>query len=356
MFLEVGEPKFRLDWPELLALIVVIECGAAVLLALHYGVGGQIPWTVYYVIWLVPVSLIAAAIFCFSLIRMFLAGVERPTQRIIAKLRAANRRRALETFIPIAVVPAFMVSCTIFKVIIQDVTKYTADPYLSKLDGLMGVQPWQISHALLGPIATVVIDRAYFAWFIVTQLILMAVIFLPWLARHRGQFLLTFVGSWIALGIILALLIPSVGPCYYGHLYHDDPYKGLMARLVTINQHYHLTALGVQDRLWADHVANVVGIGSGISAMPSMHVSLAVVTALLLHRLGYGWFGWIWAGTIWIGSFHLGWHYASDGIVSAVLTVLIWKGVAIFLSKGNAASEYENCPRDSATRETPIGT
>jgi hypothetical protein len=27
---------------------------------------------------------------------------------------------------------------------------------------------------------------------------------------------------------------------------------------------------------------------------------------------------------IWIGSFHLGWHYALDGLVSVALTFAIW--------------------------------
>jgi len=27
---------------------------------------------------------------------------------------------------------------------------------------------------------------------------------------------------------------------------------------------------------------------------------------------------------IWIGSFHLGWHYALDGLVSVALTFGIW--------------------------------
>ena len=48
------------------------------------------------------------------------------------------------------------------------------------------------------------------------------------------------------------------------------------------------------------------GIGAGISAMPSLHVAMAV----------------FWT---WIGSFHLGWHYALDGLVSLIGVILIWR-------------------------------
>jgi hypothetical protein len=66
--------------------------------------------------------------------------------------------------------------------------------------------------------------------------------------------------------------------------------------------------------------------GSGISAMPSIHVSAAVLFALLGwrvdRRLGIGFT--IFAIVIMIGSVHLAWHYAIDGYLSAALTLVIW--------------------------------
>ncbi len=67
--------------------------------------------------------------------------------------------------------------------------------------------------------------------------------------------------------------------------------------------------------------------GFGISAMPSVHVSMATLFAIggyVVHR----WMGHILLGyaiIIWIGSVYLGWHYALDGIVGAGLTFGIWK-------------------------------
>ncbi len=67
-------------------------------------------------------------------------------------------------------------------------------------------------------------------------------------------------------------------------------------------------------------------LGSGISAMPSMHVSMSVLMALgvssLNKKLGFAFWGF--TLIIYIGSFLLGWHYAVDGLVSAPITVFIW--------------------------------
>jgi PAP2 superfamily len=65
-----------------------------------------------------------------------------------------------------------------------------------------------------------------------------------------------------------------------------------------------------------------------------MHVSIATITALLLRRIGLTWLGLFWLSAIWIGSFHLGWHYASDGIVSIIVTAAIWKAVSSILTHG----------------------
>ena len=180
---------------------------------------------------------------------------------------------------------------------------------------------------MIGPLGTFVFDKVYLSWFIVNQATLVSVLLLPGLARHRGQVFITFVICCIVLGELLALLFPSVGPCFYGKLHDPDIYAGLMERLDIINDRYHLAALDIQNLLWASHARGTIGIGAGVSAMPSMHVSIATITALLFRRLGFGWVGALWVAVIWIGSVHLGWHYAIDGLVSVILTLVIWRVV-----------------------------
>jgi hypothetical protein len=70
-------------------------------------------------------------------------------------------------------------------------------------------------------------------------------------------------------------------------------------------------------------------VGGGISAMPSVHNGLAVLFSIAAFKIDRtaGWVFAAYALLIWIGSIHLGWHYALDGLVSAALTILIWRAM-----------------------------
>jgi hypothetical protein len=333
----VGSRRSRLQlgkyWPEFLAVLVLVECLAAAAVASHFGVANQIPWGVYYVLWLVPAaaaSLITIAVWIYSLLA---AREENPFQATVSKLRSFDARSYVELIVPVLVMAPFMASFTTFKTLMENVAPSGIDPMLMRIDGVFGVQPWQVTHAMIGAIGTLILDKMYFVWFGVSQLTLIAVLFVPHLRRHRGQVLLTFVISWLVLGVLLATLMPSVGPCFYGKVYHVDAYADLLRQLNATSRIDHLNELVLQDRLWADHSREIIAVGSGVSAMPSMHVSVATLTALLFRRIGLGWLGALWVAGIWIGSIHLGWHYASDGIVAIIGTVLIWKAVAHVLGQ-----------------------
>ena len=69
-----------------------------------------------------------------------------------------------------------------------------------------------------------------------------------------------------------------------------------------------------------------LAIGRGISAMPSVHIALAVQFACAAFAIRR-WFGillTVYAVVIWIASIHLGWHYAVDGLVAAAIVVPSW--------------------------------
>jgi hypothetical protein len=139
--------------------------------------------------------------------------------------------------------------------------------------------------------------------------------------RLRLQFFSTYVLCWALIGNVLAGLFLAGGPCYYAHMTGDGQrFAALMASVDgTI-------ATAIQDYLWKLFTGEAPGFGSGISAFPSMHLSVATFVSLYLGATNrwLGVFGALFTATILFGSVRLGWHYAIDGYASIVITVLIW--------------------------------
>ncbi|OEU73500.1 MAG: hypothetical protein BA869_02810 [Desulfuromonadales bacterium C00003107] len=232
-------------------------------------------------------------------------------------------------------IPPFMCSYSSMKQAIPVFKTFDSDRMLSKLDYLIHFNhnPWDLLQAWLGhPELTRFIDLGYATWgaiFLYTML---------WMACTRRkalrlQFLLSLSLCWILIGNVAATLLASVGPCYYAHVIPDsaETYSTMLAYLRTIPD---LQATRVQDTLWdAYSIGKLMPLG-GISAMPSMHVSIAVLLALVYSQL-HTWTGLpfiLYAILIQVGSVHLGWHYAVDGYVSIVLTLAIWSIVKCFLN------------------------
>jgi hypothetical protein len=157
--------------------------------------------------------------------------------------------------------------------------------------------------------------------------------------RLRMQFMLTFVLSWSLLGSLMATLLSSGGPVYYGRLTGlPDPFVPLMTYLYDANEVATLWVLNVHEKLWESYITGAFDFGAGISAMPSMHVSSAVLFALLGWRVNrtLGIALTLFATVVMIGSVHLAWHYAIDGYLSIVLTWMIWRAVGWWLDRDRA--------------------
>ena len=197
----------------------------------------------------------------------------------------------------------------------------------------LGTDPWRLSHDLFGsPTATWLIDRIYHAWF---YPMILAYVFCSLLvigAHARACYIATYLASWGLIGCVLALAFASAGPVYEGALFGPGGlYDDLAARLATLSAAAGgLDSQTYQQMLLAGHEAGQVGLGLGISAMPSMHVALAAMWALLFARINpwLGALGTAYTVVIWIGSFHLGWHYAVDGLASSALVVALWFAVS----------------------------
>ncbi len=231
----------------------------------------------------------------------------------------------------------FISTYSYIKILIPELNPYYLDKDLYNFDLWIhaGYSPWELTHKIFFlPELTLFIDVLYSLWFIIVWIFLIGFIFSTSNDQLRNQFLLTFISCWLILGSLLAVILSSVGPCYI-HLI-DDSQKQYLELISLLNSQgsilndkysYTLGATYIQNLLWQIYQANGSGEGMGISAMPSLHVSMAVLVALssfsINKKLGY--LMVFYALFIQIGSVHLGWHYAVDGYVSIAITIIIWR-------------------------------
>lgn len=235
--------------------------------------------------------------------------------------------------------PLFFSAFTSFKNILPVINPYSWDHSLAELDALIhgGIMPWQLLHAIVGkPIITSGINFFYQLWFFVMYGMLFWQAFSLRTPLLRMRFLLSFIGIWILFGTIGAIGLSSAGPCYYGRitgLY--DPFQSLLEYLRNTNEIYPILAVDVQEMLWENYTNKSIVLGSGITAMPSMHVATSTLFALLgwcINR-ALGILLTIFLVIIMIGSVHLGWHYAIDGYVAIIGTWLMWLGTGWMLNR-----------------------
>jgi hypothetical protein len=338
-----------------LLLVALGYAGAALAVLAWYFDGGVADALHVLPMTLVGCLMTVAAVAGFAAIG-FLAR-HRPAAPIAAILRAAA---AYHTWPPLAcrallIVPTaalLMVTFGAMKAEIPFFRPFAFDGAFVALDAALhgGVQPWALLQPVLGsPLATALLDRAYYFWFPVMFITFYWQVFTFRMPALRLQFLLAFVACWAVVGTIGAIAFSSAGPAFLDELGHDvSPYQGLFAYLEGLEAKGQvLLSQNVQDMLWAAHANGVDMPFEGISAMPSMHVAIVFLLALLgwrrhwLAGLGYTLF----AVLIFVGSIHLGFHYAVDGYAAAVIVALLWWGAGAV-----ARRRYPAEPADGSVR------
>lgn len=241
---------------------------------------------------------------------------------------------ALPVFV---LMPVFFSAFTSMKTLIPAIQPFSWDPAFARWDLWLhgGSHPWELLQPLLGwPLVSSAVNAVYNLWFFVLFGLLL------WQAvslrdrRLRQQFLVSFVVTWAILGTLAATLLSSAGPVYFGRVTGlEDSFAPLMAYLREAGAAYPIWALETQEMLWSDYRLADAGPGSGISAMPSLHVASAVLFALLGWRTSraLGAALTAFASLILVGSVHLGWHYAIDGYAAIPAAWLIWVAVGRLL-------------------------
>ncbi len=285
--------------------------------------------------------ILIAALFFLALYLGFITFIANTTtlaSRIAGDIKnhIFNTYNLVSVLLAVTAFPLIVSSLTIIKTLLPFIVPYYLDPYLVELDKVLhfGVAPWRIIQPLVGyPYVTFSINVVYNFWFFLQLFVVIWQIFSLNRPRLRMQFLISFVLVWMVLGSFLAIFLASAGPCFYSNITNlPDPYSDLFKYLYSANDllaenGLSLWALDTQNYLWEHFEETTLGLGSGISAMPSLHVSVAVLLAMVGWRVNYGLgiFLSVYAFVILIGSVHLGWHYAVDGYASMIGTFVIWK-------------------------------
>ena len=261
----------------------------------------------------------------------------RPLLRLLlkSKLIITHRHLLISGYVTLTAISVFMSSFSAMKGAIPLIIPFRYDDVLIELDRLLffGHAPWEVVHAFFSSAYAIkFLNINYNVWLVLIWAVSLFFLFSAH-TKLRTQYLVSWVLCWFLLGNLLALLLSSAGPVFLERL---NPSNTIYSELTTLLAQHNdyltssgwgsLWALQTQHDLWLAYAENKEMLGSGISAMPSMHNSFAVLMALSMYAVKR-WLGILFivhAIFIYIGSIALGWHYALDGIVSAPLTVLIW--------------------------------
>jgi hypothetical protein len=314
----------------LLYLIIGGYAVSALLLGAWLGVGERMNLLIYLPTWLL--SIFAGSLFYVLLVEIPAAIRSEPTAPITAlsrRLAPLATPRAAASLILIVALGFFMGVFTSVKTILPFMADFSWDATLAELDAALhgGVDPWRLLHPLLGhPRANEGVEFLYAAvWMILTCGGAAWVAGAAAIAPSKNRLLTTFLLSWILLGNLMAGAVFSAGPAFYEAVVGSPRFAELVA--------YHASqaegatsAHTLQTWLWAKHQAGEMQIGTGISAFPSMHVSMATLTmiaAFCAHR-NLGYLALLYLAAVMATSVHLGWHYAVDGYVSVICTLGLW--------------------------------
>lgn len=309
------------------AAVVTVYSGAALAAAGFYDAAMVLPLARY-----ASISMfVVASIYGMAWLKPgWLAQVLPPDERE----NGLPSLRILNGLFAITLVPLFLPSFSVFKKLIPAINPFRWDGAFAAWDATLhgGVDPWRLLQPVLGhPAVTIAIDSVYALWFFVVFGVFFWQAFSVSNAERRMRFLLSFVLSWIVIGTVAAILLSSAGPVYFTAVTGQEfGYAELLSYLRGVNDQYPVLAVYAHETLWETQLSSVAELGHGISAMPSMHIALSVLTLLFFWRSGLvARIGTIlFVTVIFLGSIHLGWHYAIDGYVAAAMAVIIWKATA----------------------------
>ncbi len=202
------------------------------------------------------------------------------------------------------------------------------DRWLADIDMWLsfGTDPWlHLAGLIKNDVIRAAIDTNYGkVWFLLCFGGLFYVATSPRAAALRVRYVSMFMLVWVVCGNILAGLFISAGPVFYGAVTGDkDRFAGL-SNILSSGEWASNTVV-YQRYLWSLHESGTTGLGSGISAFPSVHVGLITLNAMFIMDVSpkAGVVAFVYVAFVMASSVFLGWHYAVDGYASLLVVVLM---------------------------------
>lgn len=319
--------ELRADVP--LHLIVVAYAGLVFLAAHILGRPEKFDPLMYAERWMVVLpGLVLPALACIGTGYAIFTRPRSPIAGLVMFLGHPRGPRVAAGLVLFTSVTLFYGAFTSAKNLLPEVSHFDWDIALADLGEWMhgGTPPWRLLHPFLTPY-TRYIDAFYnVVWQVAMLTMVLTMVFA---GQRRRRFFVIFFLCWIVLGNVLAGMFYSAGPLFYDRVVGDPQRFRPILDYIGGYQDPPLVVSIYQSYLWTLHRLGAPEFGSGISAFPSMHVSMATLIALWMSRLHRG----LTVPAVLMvlltqaGSIHLGWHYAIDGYASIILTYLIWRTV-----------------------------
>jgi hypothetical protein len=254
--------------------------------------------------WILAALMMTGIFVLWTTLGMMVNGVDRPLSRW-RELFIQQRESIGIVMLAVVLTGLNLIAFMWVKPLLNHLVPFWADPYLAAIDrSIFGTDPWRLVQPLNSNFAGVFYQRG---WFALMVLLLLVVLSKP-ASPQKSAVLLVYFLLWTVFGPIVHVLMPAAGPVFYQRLGYGDSFAGLPQ------------PDGVRqsaDYLWTIYTGPRFAPGSGISAMPSLHIATTTWVVLATYIFARRWiipigiFGFF----IFLLSISLGWHYAIDGVV-----------------------------------------
>ncbi len=262
----------------------------------------------------------------FLAVGLLAAAIIHSPRRPLAFMAWKMKDRGLGALLTMIVLVISASAFTTLKHEYAAIVPFHAETLLADMDAALHFgETWRIARAIFPPALEPILFSLYAQlWFVEVAGVLVYAAFIH-NRDDRERYFVAFAVSVILLSSVVRIAGSSAGPIFYDRMMGGDRFAELVAGLKASSSGQGI--LAIADYLYTSYTTQRTVLGTGISAMPSMHVALAFLNALFLSSRSKiaGRIAWAYAGLIFFGSVYFGWHYALDGYVSMLCVLTIWK-------------------------------